>query len=430
MMTRICTTTLAVCLSLAGGQLACSSDSEQQQPGPVASGGAADGGGGPVSGAAGDGAQAEGGAGGAAGSSVAPCVPGEHAAQAEVSVPSPLVSLELPVATSDAVTNAEGLVDGRYGSGSSTACSFGLPTPEEPAWAALQVGPGPNRLLVAWQDPGVRAYDVLTGGAPADYRIETSDDSTDGSDGNWNVVVEVTGNPVRARVHSFDFTDMSWVRFVVTAAPEDSSAVLLDELAIHDLSESGDDLPQDGWLFMGDSITQAAFARNRNAALVFANIVHDNHPAFDPIMINAGVGGDLSDDGVDDVDQWLAFNPDLLHVAIAYGTNDSWGGHSPASTGFEANLRTMVEAVLDDGRVPMLVRIPYASEAHPTVAEFNEIVDALQQEYGLACAPDLYSWFLEHPDELSNDGVHPSPAGYGSINQRWAEAVDPLYTDP
>jgi acyl-CoA thioesterase-1 len=414
----------ACALALACAALGCGGGSgDLQGDDSQGAGGESPGGDGRAGSGAASGAAGAGGGAAAAGSS---CVPGSLSTP--LSAPSPLVSVDKPATASDSVVDLERLVDGRYSSGA--ACSFGLPTPDAPAWAAIEVGSGPSRVLVTWQDPGAGPYDDVRGGAPADYRIETSDDSTDGEDGEWNVVVEVTDNPVRGRTHTFDFTGMSWLRLVVTAAPDSSSEVKFDELAVHDISDSGTELPEDTWLFMGDSITQAAFVRNRNPALVFANIVHEAHPAYDPAMINAGIGGDFSSHGAGDVEQWLALNPGLRHVAISYGTNDSWGGGSPASSDFEQNLRTIVDAVLDDGRVPVLVRIPYASEDHPTLEAFNDIVDALQQEYGLPCGPDLYTWFLDHPDELSSDGVHPTPRGYGSINELWAAAVDPLYTDP
>jgi lysophospholipase L1-like esterase len=58
----------------------------------------------------------------------------------------------------------------------------------------------------------------------------------------------------------------------------------------------------------------------------------------------------------------------------------------------------------------------------------GSLVDKLQAEYGLPCGPDLYSWFKEHPDQLSSDGVHPNGDEYRAINRLWADAVGALYS--
>jgi len=370
------------------------------------------------------GGTAQGGAGGV--EYVAPvCVPGEATAElARIVTPNPRISVGLNVAASDTVTDPELLVDGLYHR--SNGCFFGLPTPDAPAWAAVEVGTGPSRLLVVWHDPGWNEYDNVGSGAPAAYRIETSADSTDGSDGTWTEVVTVAGNPVRGREHSIEFADQSWVRFVVTEAQVDATAVRLDELAIFDISDSGSELPDDTWFFMGDSITQGAFMRNLPTETWFENVVNESRPDFYPAVIGGGIGGDLARNGLGDVEQWLELNPDIKYFAIAFGTNDSWGNKTVGNTTFESDMQGIIDAVLSAGRVPILARIPYSTEAHETLEEFNAVIDRLQVDNGLPCGPDLYGWYFQHPGEL-DDGVHPTREGYVNLNRLWAEAADALY---
>ena len=89
----------------------------------------------------------------------------------------------------------------------------------------------------------------------------------------------------------------------------------------------------------------------------------------------------------------------------------------------------MVETILDAGHTPIIAYIPYASVAHATLPAFNAVIDEVQIEYGLPCGPDLYRHFLEHPEQLGSDGVHPNAQGNAAINQLWADAASPLYTD-
>lgn len=358
--------------------------------------------------------------------------PVERACDAEVApitVPSPLISVGLPIVGSSGVTDVEGLVDGGYHN--ATHPSFGVVTPEAPAWVAIDVGAGPERLLLAWTDPGWSDYRTTYGSAPGAYAIETSADSTDGEDGTWTTAVTVTDNEVKARSHALDFSGQRWVRLTITAPGADDAddEVELDEIAIHDVTASGRDRPQDTWLFMGDSIVDGAFDKPADATS-FPALITATHAAFTPLLINAGIGGELSGDGVDQVGLWLELNADLTYVAIQYGTNDSWGNKRLETTSFEGNMREIVSAVIDSERIPVLARIPYSSDGnHETVPEFNAVIDQLTVEFGLPCGPDLYGWFLAHPEELADDGVHMESRGQRSMNALWAEAMSGLYAD-
>jgi lysophospholipase L1-like esterase len=347
-----------------------------------------------------------------------------------ITVPSPIVSIGKPIMASAGVTNPAVSVDGKYHN-AGTATLF--PAAQYPGWVAIQLGAGPTRLLLLWSDPGYNDYNNVGGGAPNAYHIETSADSTNGSDGTWTMVADVMGNPVRNRAHTFDFTGMSWVRFTITLGPQPSTPVTppavtssnIDEIEIHDISASGTANPPDTWFFMGDSITKGAF--QRSLASPFDADVHTAHPAYAPTVLAGGIGGELSTMGVAHIDQWLALNPDIQHWAILYGTNDSWDNAGDAAPGMGTNLQTIVSKILAAGRVPILGRIPYASQHHATLPVFNAVVDQVATSNKLPCGPDFYGYFAEHPDQLGPDGVHPGDPGYVAMNKLWADMAGRLY---
>ncbi|MBN2195976.1 MAG: hypothetical protein JW751_24375 [Polyangiaceae bacterium] len=203
----------------------------------------------------------------------------------------------------------------------------------------------------------------------------------------------------------------------------------IDEIALFDASGTGEERPQDTWLFMGDSIVDMSFDAPSSASS-FPSLITAEHPAYTPLVINAGIGGNFSGDGLQDILDWLPLHPAITHFAIQYGTNDSWGNKRVATTSFEANMRGIVEAILAEGRVPVLARIPFANDGdHETLSEFNAVVDALTVEYGLPCGPDLYGWFEANPGDLSTDGVHPDTPGQRAINAQWAAVMTGLYVD-
>jgi acyl-CoA thioesterase I len=344
-----------------------------------------------------------------------------------VSAPSPLISVGKRVATSEGVTNPAVVVDGRYHG--SAATILPVPTEDEPSFVSIEIGAGPERLLLIWTDAGWTPYNVLSGGAPTSYRIETSGDSTDGIDGTWDIAVPEKQNAVRSRGDTFPFAGKSWVRFVPTSVMDGAPSVRLDEIAVHDVSSAGaTERPSDTWFFMGDSITQGGLQREFGDDSVDAK-VHEALPDYYPAVINGGIGGELTSQGIAHLTSWLdEANPDFSHVGIMYGTNDSWGNKDPVSAGFQTQLETLVDRVLAAGRVPFVATIPYSSSmVHDTLPAWNAVIETVVTERGLPCGPDFYTWFLEHPEDLSSDGVHPNTSGYRNMNALWAETMKGYY---
>ncbi|HSQ66391.1 MAG TPA: GDSL-type esterase/lipase family protein [Polyangiaceae bacterium] len=315
--------------------------------------------------------------------------------------------------------------DARYAfdDNSGTAWTAGHPTPADPAWLAIDVGVGPTRVLVSWSASGSFDYEETTYGSPGSYRLETSADSTDGASGTWTTVVDVPHVVTHGAVHAVPFMGQRWLRFVVTGAPDVSpNGVQIDEVALYDASAS----EADTWFFMGDSITATAFGNAAKGAQRFASIIHSRHAAYFPVVVNGGIGFTKSGDGAARVDEWIARNADAHFWAIGYGTNDA-AGNERDTTQFRRNLVTIVDRLQKAHRVPILATIPYATDGqHATLNDFNRVIEELRDQRGLPRGPDLYAWFLAHPDEL-RDGLHPNERGAASMNRLWADAVDALY---
>jgi lysophospholipase L1-like esterase len=336
-------------------------------------------------------------------------------------VPNPIVSRGKP--TASAQPGAATVVDGHY---KNDSWQGGHPSVASPSSVAIEIGAGYQRLLLSWNAGGSYNYLETDYGSPLDYHIDVSGDSTDGADGTWTPVATVADNTVRTRAHAFDFAGKTWVRLVVTAAPAVSpNGVQIDEIDVHDVSAG----VADTWFFLGDSIT--AFWADRSDQSPthqpsFAAGIALAHPSFFPLMIDGGIGGEKSDEGVGHIDAWLALNPDCMYWGIGYGTNDAAGNTSSTVT-FAANMQIIIDHVVAAGRIPVLARIPYATDGqHDFLPAFNDVIDDLVATNGLRPGPDFYAWFLAHPDEL-RDQIHPSDAGIVSMNRLWTEAMDGLY---
>jgi acyl-CoA thioesterase I len=330
-------------------------------------------------------------------------------------LPAPLVSRGRRVESSP--PGGAVVVDGVYRT--PVAWAGGHPTPARPSWVAIDVGAGPSRLLVSWTSSGNHDYADRRYGAPVDYRIETSADSTNGADGTWRTAVDVRGNPVRTRAHAVDFAGQRWIRMVVTGLSPDvfEYGLFLDEVDVHDLSRGGNDV----WVFFGDSITSAVFDRAPSHQPGFAEAVARRHPGYHPAVVSAGYGSLHHSDAVRRIDEVLALNPEARVVALGFGSND-W---DPVA--FRADLREVIRKVRAAGKIPVVARIPFRADAKVDYPQrLDRVVDEVTAQLGLLPGPDLYGWFRSHPERLA-DGLHPDDAGAVEMIRLWAEAAAPLY---
>jgi lysophospholipase L1-like esterase len=348
--------------------------------------------------------------------------PATPADAGEYLTPNPLISRGKPVYGQSAVAFSmpANVNDGVYHDDNWAA---GTPSTAAPAWVAIQVGAGPKRVLLSWNAGGSYDYLETDYGSPADYHLDVSADSTNGADGTWTTVASITANTVRTRAHAFDFTGMSWVKMVVTAAPAVSpNGVQLDEIDVHDISNGANDT----WFFMGDSITAFAYDRAPADQPSYAEDIDAKHAAYFPAMINGGIGGETSADGVTHLADWIALNPDYHYFAVGYGTNDSAGNNSDTAT-FQSNMQMIIDGLLAAGKVPVLAHIPYSSDGnHNAIPQYNAVIDLLAASNHLPIGPDLYTYFMNNPTQLM-DMIHPDPAGRIAMNKLWAQAMDGLY---
>ena len=362
-----------------------------------------------------------GGAGGSGGGYMPPALKLSH--------PNPIISRNAQVFSLPA--GGAAVVNGTYHNGGWNA---GSPTTATPAWVAIKLAAGPTRILVSWDDGGTYNYKDPAGtpvyGLAADYHFEVSADSTNGMDGTWTAVgTAVTGNHVRTRAHALDFTGKSWIKMVITAAPaEASNGVQIGEIDVHDISATGADLPDDTWFFMGDSITAFAFDRRATNQPSFAAAINTaTNKTYFPAMINGGIGGEKSSDGLARLAQVLALNPDYHFIALSYGTNDAAGSQIPPST-FQTNMQMMIDMVKAAGREPVIPHIPWATDgSHAAVPMYDTVIDTLTRTNQLQVGPDLTAYFMMHTDQLMSDGLHPADAGQMAMNQLWADAMRVVY---
>jgi lysophospholipase L1-like esterase len=176
------------------------------------------------------------------------------------------------------------------------------------------------------------------------------------------------------------------------------------------------------------------------------------------MVVNEGVGGNKSSDGLARLPGVLALNPQAQYFLILFGTNDSFIslGNPPVPSGLDANgvalpssdpnypgsyldnMNKIIDAVILDNRTPILALVPITLGPCSTCAKFtnpdteqrnllikdyNKVVLYLAGKKGIAVTPpDFYNYFRSHQDQFS-DNLHPNGAGYQAMADLWLQAL-------
>ncbi|MBE6856256.1 MAG: lysophospholipase [Ruminococcus sp.] len=334
--------------------------------------------------------------------------------------PNPVISRDCPAYSGSSQSTAYAACDAYYYS------SWYGTAPDYLAYDLSAVPEIERKKVIAVWYNNTANYDYTIGNyggssssMPTEYTIEVnaSEGGAYPADG-WVVVDTVTDNTLHSRQHLVDMEGYNWIRMNITGADGKESGSVGINMDVHNVSNG----VSDSWIFFGDSITAGGMMNCYGTG--FAELVNAIDSSYFPIQENGGIGGILSSHGKENIDRWLESYPGK-YVSIAYGTNDSWGNQTGAQ-GYYENTAYMVEAVLAKGMIPVVPKIPYATETgvNSYLDDYNAMIDKLYEEYPqVVKGPDFDALFRENPDLLSGDGVHPSSEGYAEMRELWAKTM-------
>ena len=148
---------------------------------------------------------------------------------------------------------------------------------------------------------------------------------------------------------------------------------------------------------------------------------------LDLMVANGGIAGEISDNGPQQVRDYLDLFPNARYFVFGMGTNDlgTWPDTESTSRRVIGNLDRMAQMVLDRGKQPILFNVPHANEAmfpprfakeiHGKRDYHNPRLKAFCREREIPLA-DICSLLR---DEHFGDELHPNDRGAKII----AEAV-------
>jgi lysophospholipase L1-like esterase len=178
-------------------------------------------------------------------------------------------------------------------------------------------------------------------------------------------------------------------------------------------------------------------------------------------IVNEGVGGDTSADGLAYIPTALNLYPDSKKYLLMYGTNDadpflpipSGKGLYPGDPGypgtFKDNMQQMIDAINGEGKQVCLAKPlitlgdtvngaryvdPDTGRRSQQIKEYNLVIDELVNDASnhiTVTPPDFYNYFKEvdpvtgdprYEDQYS-DNLHPNGIGYQSMAALWFETL-------
>ncbi len=143
-------------------------------------------------------------------------------------------------------------------------------------------------------------------------------------------------------------------------------------------------------------------------------------------IVNAGVSGDTSADGLSRIDWSLADHPDAAMVEL--GSNDALRGIDPVQT--EQNISSVLEK-LTAAHVPvLLLGMKAPRNLGPEYATaFDAIYPRLAARYHAILYPFVLDGVALDPKLNQEDGIHPNPAGVKVIAARLFPYVQKLIAE-
>jgi acyl-CoA thioesterase I len=153
---------------------------------------------------------------------------------------------------------------------------------------------------------------------------------------------------------------------------------------------------------LGDSLVYGSGSSNGG----FVSILSDD---IDEVIINMGVPGDTTADGLLRINEVLEMNPKVVLVLL--GGND-FLKKLPQEETFK-NLRVIIERIQERGAIVLLLGIRGGILGD----NFDKDFERLAEDTGSAFVPDVLDGLIGDAKYMA-DQIHPNDAGYRRIAER------------
>jgi len=148
-----------------------------------------------------------------------------------------------------------------------------------------------------------------------------------------------------------------------------------------------------------------------------------NARGYDYRLVNSGVSGDTTKDGVDRLKDVLALHPAV--VIVEFGGNDGLRGIPISDT--RRNLGVIVSTLLHAGSKVLLAGITLPPNYGPDyIRQFDETYRVIAEKYRVPLLPMLYAHVYTVPGAIQEDGIHPTAKGAALLAENFLPLLLPM----
>jgi acyl-CoA thioesterase-1 len=172
----------------------------------------------------------------------------------------------------------------------------------------------------------------------------------------------------------------------------------------------------------GDSLT-AGYGVDRNSS--YPSVMQRDLDAggFHYRVVNMGVSGDTTKDGLARLERVLALKPEV--VVVEFGGNDGLRGLPVRET--QQNLDTIVGALKKSGTRVTMAGITLPPDYGPDyVGHFNAMFPTVAKKYGVPLLPFIYKDVYGVKGYIQDDGVHATVDGNVQVAKNIEGLIKPL----
>jgi len=140
-------------------------------------------------------------------------------------------------------------------------------------------------------------------------------------------------------------------------------------------------------------------------------------------VVNAGVSGNTTSDGVERLGEVLAYKPRV--TIVEFGGNDGLRGLPMETT--RANLDQIIRSLGDAGSAVVLAGMTLPPNYGPDyIRSFEQVYKDLADKYKVARIPFLLDGVATQPNLMQRDGIHPTAQGNEIVARTVMRYLKPL----
>ncbi len=167
-------------------------------------------------------------------------------------------------------------------------------------------------------------------------------------------------------------------------------------------------------LFLGDSLTEGLGVDKQEAYPALVEEMFQKRVKKDIKIINGGVSGSTTSDGLERLKWYMKKRPDFVFVAL--GANDGLRGLDLNQT--QKNLEEIIKFIKNSNSKPLLAGMLIPPNYGPKYSlDFENIFKNIKEKYNIKTMPFLLIDVAGVKNLNQSDGIHPNVEGHKIIAQ-------------